>query len=80
MEYQVGTIRQSNIQAHDDIETDILTLKDGLFTFVLRINGGNIVDYNMVEYVNVREVLSNPLIVRLVELQKKLDTQNLTMT
>lgn len=58
MEYKLGTIRQANIQAHDDIETDILNEQSGLLTFTLRINGGNIVDYNVVKYVNVREYLT----------------------
>ena len=47
-------IRKHNVPAHLDIERDIKTKKDGLFTFTLRINGGNIVDYNLVEYVDVK--------------------------
>lgn len=64
MEYKLGTIRQANIEAHDDIETDILAEQDGLFTFTLRINGGNIVDYNVVKYVNVRNYLTDEVINR----------------
>ena len=48
------TIREYNIQAHADIEVDIINKKNGQMTFTLRLNGGNIVDYNLVEYVDVR--------------------------
>jgi len=47
-------IRKHNIPAHLDIERDIKTKKNGLFTFTLRINGGNIVDYSLMEYVDVK--------------------------
>ena len=42
-------IREHNRGAHLDIEQDIQTKKNGLFTFVLRVNGGNIVDYTVME-------------------------------
>ena len=48
------SIREHNIPAHLDIERDIKLKKDGLFTFTLRINGGNIVDYSLTEYVDVK--------------------------
>lgn len=64
MDYTLGTIRQANIQAHDDMETDILTQQNGLYTFTLRINGGNIVDYNVVQYVDVNEYTTDPLIIK----------------
>lgn len=64
MDYKLGTIRKANIQAHDDIETEILSQQNGLLTFTLRINGGNIVDYNVVQLVNVREYLTDPVIVK----------------
>jgi len=48
------SIRKHNIPAHLDIERDIKLKKDGLFTFTLRINGGNIVDYSLMEYVDVK--------------------------
>lgn len=38
-------INQHNIKPHLDIEQDIQKKKDGLFTFTLRINQGNIEDY-----------------------------------
>lgn len=47
-------IREHNRQAHTDIEEDIQERRNGLFTFTLRVNGGNIVDYNLTEYVNAR--------------------------
>ena len=48
-------IREHNVQAHVDIESDIQEKKTGQMTFTLRLNGGNIVDYSLVEYVNVRK-------------------------
>jgi len=48
------SIREHNIPAHLDIERDIKLKKDGLFTFTLRVNGGNIVDYSLMEYVDVK--------------------------
>jgi hypothetical protein len=39
------TIRERNIVPHIDIEKDIKETGDGLFTFTLRVNNGNIVDY-----------------------------------
>lgn len=47
-------IRQHNIKPHVDIEQDIAKKKNGQVTFTLRINGGNIVDYNLVEYVDIK--------------------------
>jgi hypothetical protein len=48
MQYDLS-IRQHNRQAHIDIEEDLQRKKNGLFTFVLRINAGNIVDYSLME-------------------------------
>lgn len=48
-------IRESNKAAHIDIEKDIQERRNGLFTFTLRVNGGNIADYNVTEYVNAKE-------------------------
>lgn len=42
-------IREHNKQVHWDIDQDILKTKDGLFTFVVRLNNGNIVDYTVLE-------------------------------
>jgi hypothetical protein len=47
-------IRPHNVKPHLDIERDIKAQKEGLFTFTLRINGGNIVDYSLTEYVDVK--------------------------
>ena len=38
-------IRKANILPHLDIERDIKATKTGIFTFTLRANSGNIVDY-----------------------------------
>lgn len=47
-------IRQANIQAHLDLEREVATKGNGQMTFTLRINGGNIADMVMVEYVDVQ--------------------------
>lgn len=48
-------IRDYNIPAHLDIEKEVSDRKNGLFTFTLRVNNGNIVDFNVTEYVNVKQ-------------------------
>lgn len=48
-------IREHNKQAHLDIEEDIKNKQNGLITFTIRVNNGNIVDYNLMDYVNARE-------------------------
>lgn len=53
MQYELS-IRQDNIEAYSDIEHDIQLKQNGLFTFILRINNGKIVDYNVLEYVDVK--------------------------
>jgi hypothetical protein len=50
-------INPHNIEAHTDIEHDIKKQKDGLFTFILRVDNGNIVDYNVVEYIDIAKYL-----------------------
>ena len=52
MKYSLD-IRKSNIPCHLDLEKEITLKKNGLFTFTVRVNSGNIVDFNVVEYVNV---------------------------
>lgn len=42
------------MRPHADIEVDLQAKKDGQVTFTLRINAGNIVDYSLVEYVDVK--------------------------
>lgn len=44
MKYELN-IYQHNIKPHLDIEQDIQKKKDGLFTFNLKVNQGNIEDY-----------------------------------
>lgn len=48
-------IRDHNIPAHLDIEKEVQDRQNGLFTFTLRVNNGNIVDFNVTEYVNVKQ-------------------------
>lgn len=50
-------IRDANIPAHLDIEKELKNIKDGQFTFTLRINAGNIADLAVVEYIDVRDYL-----------------------
>jgi hypothetical protein len=45
------------VQPHLDIEGDIERRKNGLFTFTLRVNNGNIVDYNVFEHANAGKYL-----------------------
>ena len=44
----------SSMNVLGTVERDIKLKKDGLFTFTLRVNGGNIVDYSLTEYVDVK--------------------------
>ena len=48
MKYKLE-IDQHNIKPHLDIENDIQKKRNGLFTFNLRINQGQIVDYSKYE-------------------------------
>lgn len=48
-------IREHNVAAHLDIEKEIAQKKNGLFTFTVRVNNGNIVDLNVTEYVPVKD-------------------------
>jgi hypothetical protein len=54
MKYDL-TINQHNIKPHLDIERDIQTKKEGLLTFNLRVNQGNIEDYVTYRTVTVVE-------------------------
>lgn len=42
-------VREHNKRVHDDIDKDLLRKKEGLLTFVVRVNNGNIVDYCVLE-------------------------------
>jgi len=46
-------IPQHNVKAHLDIERDIQTKRNGLFTFNLRVNRGDIEDYSRFETVTI---------------------------
>lgn len=50
-------ISEHNKEVHEDIEKDIQEQKNGLFTFILRVHNGKIVDKNVVEYTNIRKYL-----------------------
>jgi len=49
------SIREHNWKPHTDIEQDISSKKNGLFSFVLRVNAGNIVDYVLIEHSDASE-------------------------
>ena len=50
-------IRKNNVACHLDLEKEITTKRDGLLTFTVRINSGNIVDFNCTDYIDVRTYL-----------------------
>jgi hypothetical protein len=54
MKYDLS-IREHNIQPHIDIEKDLTDKGSGQFTFTIRVNNGNIVDYNVTEVINARD-------------------------
>lgn len=54
MKYNLS-INQHNIKPHVDIERDIQQKKNGLFTFNLRINQGNIEDYAKYETISASD-------------------------
>lgn len=64
MQYELNKVREFNLPAHDDIEKDIQDQQNGNFSFVLRINNGNIVDYTVVEYVDVGKYLASPILIK----------------
>jgi len=54
MKYELS-IPDCNLQPHLDIEKDIQARKNGLFNFIIRVNNGRIVDYNLMEYISARQ-------------------------
>lgn len=59
MKYDLS-IREHNVEPHLDIEKDIQKKTNGLFTFTLRVNNGNIVDYAVTEVVDARQKYFTP--------------------
>jgi len=57
MPYEL-TISEHNVLPHTDIEKDIQEKQNGLFTFTLRINNGQISDYNIMEYIDANKYIS----------------------
>jgi len=49
MQYSV-VISEHNQQPHLDIEAEVQKLKSGLFTFIIRVADGNIVDVVFLSY------------------------------
>lgn len=52
------SITEKNVLPHTDIERDIEERQNGLFTFTLRINNGQIVDLNVMEYADANKYLA----------------------
>ena len=50
-------IPEYNIQAHVDIESDIQKQRNGLFTFIIRLNNSKVVDYSILSYATARDYL-----------------------
>lgn len=48
-------IRDNNVQPHLNIEEEIEQRKNGLLTFTIRVDAGNIVDFNVTEYVDAKQ-------------------------
>lgn len=48
-------MKESNVKCHLDIENYLAERKNGLVTFTLRVNDGNIVDFVHTEYVPVQK-------------------------
>ena len=53
MKYDL-TVRDHNRQPHIDIESDMQARKNGILTFSIRINDGDIVDYAPIEYIDAK--------------------------
>ena len=60
-------IRSHNQQPHIDIENDIQLRRNGLFTFILRVNNGNIVDFNVMEYSDGTKYISLTRVTRIIK-------------
>jgi len=68
MKYELS-IKEQNIQPHLDIEKELQYKKNGLFTFVIRVNSGNIVDLSILENVNVKQdYLTQTIIVQQISI------------
>lgn len=48
-------IKDANLKPHLDLEEEITTKKNGILTFTVRVNNGNMVDLNITEYVPIQE-------------------------
>lgn len=42
-------VKEHNKRVYNDINGDLVRQRGGLFTFVIRVNNGNIVDYTVLE-------------------------------
>ena len=56
-------IKPQNKQFHYDLDMDILAKKNGLFSFVIKINDGNIIDYIVLDYGSVSFVVREETVI-----------------
>lgn len=56
MPYELN-IAEKNQQFHVDLEKDLVAKQNGKFTFTIRINQTNVVDYVVTEYADSRKYL-----------------------
>jgi hypothetical protein len=54
---QIYDIRKYNIPAHVDLERDITRVGNGLLSFTIKVNNGNITDYIVMEYSDYSKLL-----------------------
>jgi hypothetical protein len=45
----------SNLKPHIDIQRGLMGKKDGLYTFTIRVDKGNIVDYAVLETITIKD-------------------------
>jgi hypothetical protein len=82
MNYDAVEILDCNVEPHLDIEKDIEKQKNGLLTFILRLDNGRIVDYNVVEYADFKKYfrLKNIIVTELtLTLNPQLGNQGTTV-
>ena len=49
-------IRETNKPFHYDLDKDMAHRRNGLFTFIIKVNNGNITDYSVLETDNYKSI------------------------
>ena len=57
MQYDLSKVKEHNKRVHLDIERDIQKIGNGILSFTIKVNDGDVVDYAPVEYVNRNKYL-----------------------